>query len=402
MGSPRWKRLCLLFLIGLTFSIIFYGHYYATDSAPSPRTESRLLQEETLELTQAEIFRDVRKNNLPMKIIRKWGNATQEPSKRGDYNPLKEKSSLCPQSLKTKVKTDPTLGKQFDFNIPTLIWKQLFTLETWNRLKERSVPYGWRGLPYEVIASAVQLLNDSVTSRLVGKIGSPGGCVRCAVVGNGGILNGSHQGKEIDAHDFVFRLNGAITKGFENDVGTKTSFYGFTVNTMKNSLVAYAEYGFTQTPQAKDIQYIFIPSDIRDYLMLKSAILGVPVPEGYDKSDNPQKYFGPEAFAGKFKLLHPEFVHYLKERFLKSEIINTEFGNLYMPSTGALMLLTALHTCDQVSAYGFITDNYKMFSDHYYEREKKPLVFYANHDMLLEADLWKRLHQGGIMKLYQR
>lgn len=30
-------------------------------------------------------------------------------------------------------------------------------------------------------------------------------CIRCAVVGNGGILNGSRKGKEIDEHDYVFR-----------------------------------------------------------------------------------------------------------------------------------------------------------------------------------------------------
>lgn len=56
----------------------------------------------------------------------------------------------------------------------------------------------------------------------------------------------------------------------------------------------------------------------------------------------------------------------------------------------------------QVSAYGFITANYEQFSDHYYEPEKKPLVFYANHDMLLEAELWRSLHRAGIMELYQR
>lgn len=33
------------------------------------------------------------------------------------------------------------------------------------------------------------------------------------------------------------------------------------------------------------LRYIFIPSDIRDYMMLRSAILGVPVPEGTDKGD---------------------------------------------------------------------------------------------------------------------
>ncbi len=30
-------------------------------------------------------------------------------------------------------------------------------------------------------------------------------CIRCAVIGNGGIMNGSKMGKEIDANDYVFR-----------------------------------------------------------------------------------------------------------------------------------------------------------------------------------------------------
>ncbi|XP_060109030.1 alpha-N-acetylgalactosaminide alpha-2,6-sialyltransferase 2 isoform X2 [Heteronotia binoei] len=367
MGSPRWKRLCLFLLLGLTFSVILYGHYTTTlDSSTGPRIASR-------------------------------GNPTKESFQHENMNPTKKKSSLCHWLLKSKVKMDPIFGKQFDFDIPVLIWEQHFTPETWDRLKEHNAPYGWRGLSY-----GVRLLNDSANGRLFAKTTPPNSCIRCAVVGNGGILNGSRQGKNIDAHDFVFRLNGAVIKGFEEDVGTKTSFYGFTVNTMKNSLIAYAEYGFTQIPQGKDVWYIFIPSDIRDYLMIKSAVLGIPVSEGYDKGDEPQKYFGSEASVGKFKLLHPEFLHYLTERFLRSEIMNTQFGHLYMPSTGALMLLTALHTCDQVSAYGFITENYRKFSDHYYDSEKKPLVFYANHDMLLESELWKRLHRIGIMKLYQQ
>ncbi|NXA04435.1 SIA7B sialyltransferase, partial [Sapayoa aenigma] len=338
--------------------------------------------------------------------------------------------SICLYSVMDRAKADPKFGEIFRFDTPVLMWDQHFTLETWNRLKTRHVPYGWQGLSLAVVGSTLRLLNASANRHLFDRAAFPGGCVRCAVVGNGGILNGSRQGKAIDAHDLVFRcgrvpdrmglwvlgrhqpwarilwfshrINGAIIKGFEEDVGTKVSFYGFTVNTMKNSLIAYEEYGFTQIPQAKDLKYIFIPSDVRDYIMLRSAIQGSPVPEGSDKGDEPQKYFGPEASAEKFKLLHPDFLQYLTARFLRSELLNSQYSSLYMPSTGALMLLTALHTCDQVSAYGFITANYEQFSDHYYEVEKKPLVFYANHDMMLEAALWRSLDRAGIITLYQR
>lgn len=140
----------------------------------------------------------------------------------------------------------------------------------------------------------------------------------------------------------------------------------------------------------------------------------------------------------------------LLNRFLKSPLLD-QFRDLYMPSTGALMLLVALHTCDQVnkppmffinktafeilfikafylllewpwnllvqlllnrccacwlfpqvSAYGFITENYKDFSDHYYDKVMKPLVFYANHDMEMEGRLWKQLHSQKVLWLHQR
>lgn len=38
------------------------------------------------------------------------------------------------------------------------------------------------------------------------------------------------------------------------------------------------------SPQ-QDLRYIFIPSDLRDYVMLRAAVLGEPVRKGPDQGD---------------------------------------------------------------------------------------------------------------------
>lgn len=45
----------------------------------------------------------------------------------------------------------------------------------------------------------------------------------CAVVASSGILKGSQCATAINAHDFVLRMNYAPTRGFETDVGNRTS-----------------------------------------------------------------------------------------------------------------------------------------------------------------------------------
>ncbi|RXN17018.1 CMP-N-acetylneuraminate-beta-galactosamide-alpha-2,3-sialyltransferase 1-like protein [Labeo rohita] len=52
---------------------------------------------------------------------------------------------------------------------------------------------------------------------------SPSRCRTCAVVGNSGNLVGSRYGALIDSQDFVIRMNEGPTKGFERDVGSKTT-----------------------------------------------------------------------------------------------------------------------------------------------------------------------------------
>ncbi|XP_046874849.1 alpha-N-acetylgalactosaminide alpha-2,6-sialyltransferase 2 isoform X1 [Hypomesus transpacificus] len=301
-------------------------------------------------------------------------------------------------SLREAARQGHFLGQRFNFSVPVFQWAGSFQKRSWRRLSKRVPPYGWKGLEVGVLRAALTQLREPSCGRLLQR-GAGDQCVRCAVVGNGGILRGSGQGGAIDAHDYVFRMNGAITKGFEEDVGTKTSFYGFTTNTMKNSLISYRHDGFTRVPQGEGVRYIFIPSDRRDYVMLAAAIQGQTVRSGYDRGNWTPIYFGPNPSAQKFKILHPDFISYVTQRFLDSHQLKSK---LYMPSTGALMLMTALHTCDQVSAYGFITRNYKDFSEHYYNAVWKPLRFFANHDLQMESWLWESMDHRKIMTLYRR
>uniref|UniRef100_A0A3Q0RQZ9 alpha-N-acetylgalactosaminide alpha-2,6-sialyltransferase n=1 Tax=Amphilophus citrinellus TaxID=61819 RepID=A0A3Q0RQZ9_AMPCI len=196
-------------------------------------------------------------------------------------------------------------------------------------------------------------------------------CRRCALVGNGGILKNSKKGKEIDSHHYVFRTNGAVIKGFEQDVGSRTTHYTFSTNTLMNSIQSYAGAGYRGPPETR---YIFLPDHDRDYLLMKAAATHTLVESGREKG----------------------------KKFLRSNTLKTKYKYIYRPSTGATMLLAALHTCDQVSAYGFMTPDYKNYSDHYYDSSYHPVGFYVNHDLRMEMDLWQQLHKAGLIRLYMR
>ncbi|XP_007907431.2 CMP-N-acetylneuraminate-beta-galactosamide-alpha-2,3-sialyltransferase 1 [Callorhinchus milii] len=191
------------------------------------------------------------------------------------------------------------------------------------------------------------------------------GCRTCAVVGNSGNLLGSRYGKDIDANEIVFRMNQAVTKGFQQDVGSRTTHH------------------FMYPESARDLEnnthVILIPFKVLDIKWIISALTTGEVTRTYKPVKRRIK-------VNKDKILvyHPHFFKYVYENW------NQRHGRT--PSTGMLAIIFALHVCDQVNVYGFGC-NSKGHWHHYWEQNKGAGAFRITgvHNADFEANVTKIL-----------
>uniref|UniRef100_A0A672H5U3 alpha-N-acetylgalactosaminide alpha-2,6-sialyltransferase n=1 Tax=Salarias fasciatus TaxID=181472 RepID=A0A672H5U3_SALFA len=219
------------------------------------------------------------------------------------------------------------------------------------------------------------------------------GCVRCAVVGTGGILNGSRMGqadKRLILMSFSNRVNGAMTTGFEADVGHRTSVYVHSAHSIVKSPQLLKKFGYKSAPHDEGIKYVMMPEAMKDFQWLEGLLKGTNVTSG--------------PYCNQIQIRVFCFNFFLiAHRFLMSMKMESKHWSVVRPTNGAFTLFLALHTCDIVNTYGFMTDDYKKYSDYYVQKTvMKKNVHHAHHDYELELNLWKKLHERKIMKLYQR
>ncbi|XP_055031237.2 alpha-N-acetylgalactosaminide alpha-2,6-sialyltransferase 1.2 isoform X1 [Misgurnus anguillicaudatus] len=311
------------------------------------------------------------------------------------------KQSECITSLRNS--SDPEFTKTFIPNIQLFLQSDHLNVSEWNRLYHFNNPFGYMGLNYTAIKAAVETIPKLNSTQLLPvHTGAEDGCIRCAVVGTSGILNGSRQGAEIDSNHYVFRMNGAITAGHEEDVGKRTSVYVHTAHSIITSLMLHKKRGFKQIPTDEDIKYVLIPEGPRDYNFLDSLMKNRKIPSGPYRGRTPRNYYSGHFNESSYYILHPDFLRYVRNRFLKSKRLQKKGWWLVRPTNGAFTLLLAMHTCDIVRAYGFSTDDYQKYPNYYYDAKHTKLVFFANHDYRLEMKTWKKLHDDKHIWLYLR
>ncbi|KAI5103565.1 ST6 (alpha-N-acetyl-neuraminyl-2,3-beta-galactosyl-1, 3)-N-acetylgalactosaminide alpha-2,6-sialyltransferase 1, tandem duplicate 1, partial [Silurus meridionalis] len=312
------------------------------------------------------------------------------------------RQQVCSKSLQNSK--DRELQDTVLWNIQLWFYKDLLNLSEWNRLAHFNNPFGFMEFNYTGIKRSVDLIPKPKHNQLLQvPNGSTDGCIRCAVVGTGGILYGSKRGKEIDSHDYVFRVNGAVTKGFEEDVGNKTSVYVHTSFSLIQSSLILRNHGFNRAPRDEGIKYVLIPEGLRDFVWLEGLLEKKRLTNEEYRGHRPHTYYSDPLREDRFYVLHPDFLRYIRNRFMPSRTLDNSYWSFYRPTNGAFALFLALHTCDIVDVYGFITANHSKYSNYYYDRNTKTsVVFYLNHDYNLEMKTWKKLHKAGIINLYQR
>jgi len=152
----------------------------------------------------------------------------------------------------------------------------------------------------------------------------------CAVVGNGGALTKNKYGKAIDEHDAVFRFNDGPTAGFEDVVGTKTTYR------MINN--AWSRTWLKKRPKGTSEEAL---------LLFGQGAAKSTGALAHKWQPNTKVYFMAPEFAGNARGM------YKKAYVLMADMGFIEVKGRNSPPTGIEGLFFARALCDKVHIYGF-------------------------------------------------
>ncbi|XP_023788323.1 CMP-N-acetylneuraminate-beta-1,4-galactoside alpha-2,3-sialyltransferase isoform X5 [Cyanistes caeruleus] len=262
-----------------------------------------------------------------------------------------------------------TLGSEYDklgflLNLDSKLFSKpapMFlddSFRKWARIRDFVPPFGIKGQDNLIKA----ILSATKDYRLTPALDSLS-CRRCIIVGNGGVLANKSLGLKIDDYDVVVRLNSAPVKGFEKDVGGKTTLR-----------ITYPEGAIQKMEQyEKDSLFVLAGFKWQDFKWLKYIVYKekVSASDGFWKSVATRVPREPH----EIRILNPYFIQEAAFSFIGLPFNNGLMGRGNIPTLGSVAITMALHNCDEVAVAGF---GYDMSSPnaplHYYENIKMSAI----------------------------
>nr|XP_054763554.1 lactosylceramide alpha-2,3-sialyltransferase-like [Lytechinus pictus] len=244
-----------------------------------------------------------------------------------------------------------------------------------------SLPFGFRRLE-GATRSLLEKLPDTDIPADIRKLS----CRRCIVIGNGGLMKGAQLGSEIDKYDAVFRLNTAPIKGYETDVGTKTTVRIVYPESSVLSPDVYAQDWTLLVVAFKqiDLQWIDYIIEGRDLKTLKGFW-------------HPTADFVPKP-RKDLRIFNPAIISELSANLIGFKIAKGKMDK-NVPTTGSMAIMVALRFCDEISVAGFGYDIKRPDTPiHYYSSEKtKSIMSSFTHGINLEKKFLHKLVKQGII-----
>ncbi|XP_030061655.1 CMP-N-acetylneuraminate-beta-1,4-galactoside alpha-2,3-sialyltransferase isoform X5 [Microcaecilia unicolor] len=252
----------------------------------------------------------------------------------------------------------------------------------WTRIRNFFPPFGIKGQDNLIKA----ILSATKEYRLTAALDSLS-CRRCIIVGNGGVLANKSLGSKIDEYDVIVRLNSAPVKGFEKDVGSKT--------TMR---ITYPEGAIQKLEQyEKNSLFVLAGFKWQDFKWLKYVVYKekVSASDGFWKSVATHVPREPH----EIRILNPYFIQEAAFTFIGLPFNNGLMGRGNIPTLGSVAVTMALHNCDEVAVAGF---GYNMNSPsaplHYYETIKMSAIKESwTHNIQREKEFLRKLVKSGVI-----